>query len=64
MEQTDFVVDCIVQSFCKDGDEREKFLLRHALVNLVNMAKAEKVVEIQRDLEFVNQVMTHAGSGY
>lgn len=60
MEQTDFVVDALVESFCKDGDERSKFLFRHTLVNLVKMAKAEKAAEFQRDVEFVTQVMVSA----
>jgi hypothetical protein len=63
MEQTDFVVDYMVKSFCEDSDEKEQFLFRHALVNLVKMAKAEKAVEIQRDLEFVNTVIERPESG-
>ena len=57
MEQTDFVVDYMVKSFCADADEKERFLFRHALENLVKMAKAEKALEIQHDLEFVQQMM-------
>ncbi len=64
MDQTDFVLEGLVESYCNECDEREKFLFRHALVNLVKMAKAEKAAEIQRDLEFVTQLMRHAGSGY
>jgi hypothetical protein len=62
MEQTDFVVDYMVKSFCTDLDEKEQFLFRHALVNLVKMAKAEKALEIQKDLEFVHQVMAKPGN--
>lgn len=61
MEQTDFVVDYMVKSFCADSDEKERFLFRHALENLVKMAKAEKAVEIQRDLEFIQQMMDKPG---
>ena len=57
MEQTDFVVEYMVKSFCTDSDEKERFLFRHALENLVKMAKAEKALEIQRDLEFMQQMM-------
>lgn len=63
MEQTDFVVDYMVKSFCEDSDEKEQFLFRHALVNLVKMAKAEKALEIQQDLEFVHTVIERSGSG-
>jgi hypothetical protein len=62
MEQTDFVVDYMVKSFCEDSDEKEQFLFRHALVNLVKMAKAEKALEIQRDLEFVHTVIERSGN--
>jgi hypothetical protein len=63
MERTDFVVDYMVKSFCEDSDEKEQFLFRHALVNLVKMAKAEKALEIQQDLEFVHIVSERSGSG-
>lgn len=63
MEQTDFVVDYMVKSFCAEADEKEQFLFRHALVNLVKMAKAEKALEIQRDFEFVQHVMEKSGDG-
>lgn len=61
MEQTDFVVNYMVKSFCADSDEKEQFLFRHALENLVKMAKAEKALEIQRDLELVQKVMNGSG---
>jgi hypothetical protein len=63
MERTDFVVDYMVKSFCEDSDEKEQFLFRHALINLVKMAKAEKALEIQQDLEFVHTVIERSGSG-
>lgn len=63
MEQTDFVVDYMVKSFCAEADEKEQFLFRHALVNLVKMAKAEKALEIQQDFDFVQQVIDQSGKG-
>jgi hypothetical protein len=61
MEQSEQLVDYMVNSICIGDDEREKFLLRQALLGLVKMAKAERTIEIERDFEHVNHVMETAG---
>lgn len=57
MEQTEHIVEFMIQAFCADGDEREKYFFKHALVSLVQMAKAEQIMEIQEDLNKVYQVV-------
>lgn len=57
MEQTEHVVNFMVQAFCANANEREKYFFRLALVNLVEMAKAEQALHIQQDLDRVHQVI-------
>lgn len=57
MERTENVVDFMVTAFCADADERKKYYFKAALFSLVQMAKAEQVLEIQQDLDQVNQVI-------